>query len=627
MCGIFGIVWRDSDLAPGEALLRESACRIHHRGPDATGWYSAPGVGLAFTRLSFLDVNPRANQPFWDESRRYCLLFNGEIYNFAELRSELEQRHGVCFHTGSDTEVLLQSLIHGTPASVLPRLRGMFGFAFFDVQEGTLLLARDRFGMKPLYVYEDDEKLMFASEIKAMRPWWTPQLDRFSIASYLLGFGGPTKGFTFYRDVRSVAPGGMVACRRGEAARWETFFTLPDFWDPAQIDHWRSVPPSALVDGMEERLLGAVRSHMFADVPVGAFCSGGVDSSLLTAMAARSYTSLAIFHADVKGHWSEYRAAKSIATHLGLDLKSVTVRDEDFVDYIPNVMAHYEHPFTYHPNCAPLMMVAQLARDSGVKGLLSGEGSDECFLGYPWLGRKKLVDAWQRGCHRLRTLAAGIPGIGRVLWPENRGDHPTVRGLLNRREIDDDLADTRRAAARIGRDRITDRDIWTVDYLGHHLRTLLHRNDTMGMAASIEARFPFLDHDVVAMAANMPARYKLRFSPTVFEKAHPFVRDKWIVRQIAERYMPSGLSERIKIGFWTTVFQRATVNAAYFDHSFTRDLFELSQSQMAAVVREADQDLAMRLLHLDVWGRICVEERPRDETRARLKTHVSIRPE
>lgn len=625
MCGIFGVIFRDRDDVPCEARLRESARRIRHRGPDADGIYAAPGVGFAHTRLSFLDVDARSNQPFWDETGRYCLLYNGEIYNFAELRSELEAA-GVRMRTTGDTEVLLQLLIHGRAEDVLPRLRGMFGFGFYDTATGELLLARDRFGMKPLYIYEDARTLMFASELKAMRPWWTPELDQFSISSYLLGFGGPTKGSTFYRNVRSVAPGGFVRYRPACGTHRGTFFSLPQFWDPARIDALRGESDAAIVDRMEELLLESVRGHMFADVPVGAFCSGGVDSSLLTAMAARTYTNLAIFHADVRGRWSEYEAAASLARHLKLELKSVQVADDDFVRLIPDVMDHYEHPFTYHPNCAPLMMVAQLARESGVKGLLSGEGSDECFLGYPWLGRQRFVDAWQRTGRRLRRLANSVPGFGRVLFPIENGAGGAVRALLNRREIEDDRAEAREVAARIGA-RVSDRDVWTVDWMGHHLRTLLHRNDTMGMAASIEARFPFLDHEVVATAVNMPVRHKLRFSPTVFEKAHPFVRDKWVVRQVADRYVPPVLSRRIKIGFWTTVFERMRVSPSYYDDSFARDLFELSTPQMRAVLEGADQDLAMRLLHLDVWGRVCVEERTRDDARARLMDHVTVRSE
>jgi len=149
----------------------------------------------------------------------------------------------------------------------------------------------------------------------------------------------------------------------------------------------------------------------------------------------------------------------------------------------------------------------------------------------------------------------------------------------------------------------------------------------MGMSASIEARFPFLDHRVVGMATNMPAKFKLRFSPTVFEKAHPFVRDKWVVRKVADRYIPRGLSQRIKIGFWTTVFQRMDVDPSYFDDSYTRELFGLSKDSMRAVLEESDQDLLMRLLHVDVWGRVCVEEQSKEAATAKLHDHVQIRAE
>jgi asparagine synthase (glutamine-hydrolysing) len=419
----------------------------------------------------------------------------------------------------------------------------------------------------------------------------------------------------------------VVRLRRGSPPIRDTFFALTDFLDGGRIETLRRLSDSAVVDLLDETLQASVKAHLFADVPVGAFCSGGVDSSIITAMAARQTQNLAIFHADVRGRWSEHDAAAALARHLKLDLHTVAVRDEDFIDRIPDVMAHYEHPFTYHPNCAPLLMVAQLARQTGVKGLLSGEGSDECFLGYPWLGRKRLVDAWERGVHTVRRLASAIPGFGRVLFPLPTSTPMRALAVLSRREMEDDREQVRAAAARFGPDLVSERDCWSLDWMGHHLRTLLHRNDTMGMAASIEARFPFLDHELVAMAVNLPFRHKLRVSPTVFEKAHPFVRDKWIVREVARRYVPPALSQRIKIGFWTTVFQRSNVAAAYFDRSFVGDLLELSDAQMRATVATADQDFLMRLLHLDVWGRCCVRGETGDSARRRLHAHMTVRAE
>lgn len=212
------------------------------------------------------------------------------------------------------------------------------------------------------------------------------------------------------------------------------------------------------------------------------------------------------------------------------------------------------------------------------------------------------------------------------MWPDEGTSHHVVRALLNRCEVLDDEERTRKRLEEFSAGTSLHTG-WTLDYLHYHLRTLLHRNDSMGMAGSIEARFPFLDHRVVSMAVNLPARYKLRFSPLVFEKAHPWIRDKWIVRKVADRYIPKSLSRRIKIGFWTTVFQRMEVSPRYFDRGFLRQLFELSASQLDTLLERADQDLTMRLLHIDVWGRICVEQQQPDECIALLRDNVTIRPE
>jgi asparagine synthase (glutamine-hydrolysing) len=481
--------------------------------------------------------------------------------------------------------------------------------------------------MKPMYYFQDGSQFLFASEIKAMRPWVSFQPDKFSIASYLLTFGGPTKGHTFYEGLTSLAPGTYLTTKGQGRPEISDFFLLTEFLDSETMTSLSEARPQQIVDRFDEALSESVARHMFADVPVGAFCSGGVDSSLLMAMAAKQYDDLAIFHANVKGQWSEQHAAASLSKHLGLELKSVDVEEQDFVDLLPRVMAHYEHPYTYHPNCAPLMMVAQLARDNGVKGLLSGEGSDECFLGYPWLGRKRLMDRYYGAGRGLRSAVRKLPGLGPLIWPYEGQTADIVKGLLNRREIDDDEALNALAFDQFDHKSKSSETLWTLDYLNHHLRTLLHRNDTMGMTASIEARFPFLDTNVVKLAVNLPAKYKLHYSPFVFEKAHPFMRDKWVVRKVADRYIPKNLSQRIKIGFWTTIFKRLDVSPRIFDGSFVTDLFKISSKQMDAVFEAGDQDLQMRLLHLDIWGRVCFQGEEPEAHVTRLRDMTSIRPE
>ena len=626
MCGIFGIQYFSGGGIPPEDKLSTSVKLLSHRGPDAQKYHAMPGLGLAHARLSFLDTHERSHQPMWDASRRYAILFNGEIYNFRELRAELVEK-GYSFATDSDTEVLLNALIAYEPQDILPRLNGMFGFAFFDTQARTMLLARDRFGMKPLFFHANTEFIAMASEVKALSPWIDLRPDKFMLASYLLKFGGPTRGHSFYEGVESLSPGEMIKVTPDGKLDRSYYFRLPDFIDEDYQERLAGMSRIQVVDEMDRLFTESVSSHMFAHVPVGAFCSGGVDSSLLMAKASTHHTNLAIFHANVKGQWSEHDAALELSKHLKLDLMSVDVVDQDFVDLLPRVMKHYEYPFTYHPNCAPLMMVARLARDSGVKGLLSGEGSDECFLGYPWLGRKALTDRYHSLVGSMRNLVHKIPEFGTILWPHESHNAEPVRALLNRREMDDDNDWIRQNAVLPSGKPIPKQNVWTLEYLHHHLRTLLHRNDTMGMEASIEARFPLLDNAVVRAAVNLPPSYKLRRSIRALDKAHPFIQDKWVIREVAARYIPRSLSHRKKLGFWTTVFKRLDIAPEYFHNSYARDLFGLSREQFDNVLANGDSDLAVRLLHVDVWADVCLNGGSEDDSIAKLRQMVKIRPE
>jgi asparagine synthase (glutamine-hydrolysing) len=381
MCGIFGIMWHRADDVPDEYRLKETVKLLHHRGPDGYGYHADVGIGLVHTRLALLDLNPRSDQPLWDKQQRYCLLYNGEIYNFKELRFELEQR-GVEFRTTSDTEVLLEWLINCGVEATLPVLEGMFAFALYDTLENTLVLARDRFGIKPMFIYDANDVFVFASEIQAMRPWLEFEPDHWTISSFLLGFDGPTQGYTFYKNVKILNPGAVVEIRRGETAQYSTFFSMGGFWDPEQAEQVRQIKSHQMIDEIERLLLESVRLQLVADAPVGALCSGGVDSSLILAMAAKYHNNLAIFHANVVGPLSEFEAAFQLAKHLKLDLKAVEVNDQDFIDWMPELIEHYGHPFYHTPHSVPFMMVAQLVRKHNVKAVLTGEGSDECFLGY-----------------------------------------------------------------------------------------------------------------------------------------------------------------------------------------------------------------------------------------------------
>jgi asparagine synthase (glutamine-hydrolysing) len=563
----------------------------------------------------------------WSRDGRYGLVFNGEIYNFKELRGALEA-DGVVFRTTSDTEVLLESILHSGIDAVLPRLEGMFAFALYDAIEGTLSLARDRFGIKPLYVVDGDDAFIFASEVRAMRPWLRLQPDMLSISSYLHGFGGPTSGRSMYRDVSIVPPGSVVVVTPGRRGCYRRFWRVQDFWQPEEVVRLGRSSPRQLVDEVEQRLFESVRMQLAADVPVGVLCSGGLDSSLIAAMASRIHNNLSIFHADIVGPMTEVDAATAVANHLKLHLETVAVHDQDSIDAIPEVIQHYGQPFTYHPNSVAFLMVSRLVHGHRVKAILSGEGADECYVGYPWLIfdiRESVLGASAslRSAYRLlRRGFSGQRGGSRDALSANEPCH-VARALHNRFEVDIDAEEVREDLQRRTGRAPSNHDLVTLDQLGYHLRTLLHRNDSLGMAASIEARFPFLDSTLVGLAANLPYNAKVRLSPT-FESDHYFLRDKWVLRQVAARYLPRSLAQRKKRGFPVQAHQRIRIKPDFFNNGVVADAFALSQRELGFLLQHANQELRQKLLHLEVWARVCLDGVPPADMSARLQSCASL---
>ncbi|WP_299616433.1 asparagine synthase (glutamine-hydrolyzing) [Pelagibius sp.] len=623
MCGIFGIVYADGSREPDDARLQRTIALLGHRGPDGRGTYREAGVGLGHTRLSLLDLDERSNQPLWDPEGRYGLVYNGEIYNFKELRQDLEAR-GLRFRTTSDTEVLLLSLITDGAEATLPRLQGMYAFAFFDRQERSLVLSRDRFGIKPLVLYQDDQQLLFASEVKAFQPWVNLRPNGPYMIRYLMQFGQPVRDKCLFENVTIVPPGALIRIKVGETPRFSNHCDLTEMIDPGKAEELARLSDEQVIDRADELLQSSVEQMLFADTPVGALCSGGVDSSLLMAMAAKRHNNLAIFHANVVGPLSEYDAAAALAKHLKLDLVTVEVHDSDFVDRMAEVLLHYEQPFSYHPHSIPFLLVSKLVQEHRVKAVLTGEGSDECFLGYSRLAQKPFWDFYGRQMDRLAGLVRRVPMIGDQLWPAHDKMHALIGQMLGQFE---GPRRQRRVWARYREltGKEPDRNIQTLEQLGFHLRTLLHRNDTMGMTASIEARFPFLDERLVETAINLPFRHKIRWDSGVWEKEHPFVRDKWILRRVADRYLPKSLSQRKKLGFPVSAYRRMDIACDYFKDALVADWFDLTESDLEFLLGEADQRLKTRLVMLETWGQVFFSGQSLGAISDKLRQHVSFR--
>jgi asparagine synthase (glutamine-hydrolysing) len=558
------------------------------------------------------------------------------------LRSELEEQ-GIEFKTTSDTEVLLQSLTHYGAEATLRKVEGMFAFALYDKRERSLTIARDRFGIKPLYIYDQKDCFIFASEIAAMRPWIRFEPDLLSISAYLEGhLQDLANGFSFFRGIRIATPGSVVTVRRCRQTQYDRFFSLGEFWDTEESERLKRLKPGEVVDEVEQGLRESVKKQLLADAPVGALCSGGVDSSLVLAMASKFHNNLAIFHANVVGPTSEYDAAATLARHLNLELKAVEVSDRDSVDMMPDVMAHYGYPFTFHPESVPFLMVSKLAGANGVKAILTGEGADECYIGYPWsifslrrFGRRLPVRIYyllpkliklvlQRNYRGIIPELRALAQLSRPLF-EPRFSVP-LTSIHYRCEREIEHEEIRGHIQRTPGKPIDDNDVISLNLISGILRTLLHRNDCLGMAASIESRFPFLDSRLVKLAVNMPYRYKVRFSPAVLEREHPFLRDKWVLRKVAERYLTASLSQRKKRGFPTSAHLRMDIGAEFFDDSLVANLFELDRRAMRHWTDHASRHLKRRLLHLEVWAHVCLEGAPRDKILTKLRNHVDVRP-
>ncbi|MBN1344329.1 MAG: asparagine synthase (glutamine-hydrolyzing) [Phycisphaerae bacterium] len=558
MCGIAGICG-----APDEDALTRAVRRLAHRGPDGDGVWIDPRreVGLAHTRLAVIDL-PGGAQPIFNEDGSVAVVFNGEIYNYVELRADLIAR-GHTFTTQTDTEVLVH-LYEEHGDNLLAQLRGMFALAIWDRNRSRLLLARDRLGVKPLYYAEIGSRLMFASEIKGLLALGIAPLtiDDQALSDYLT-FGHVPAPATIYNEIRTLPPGCRLVADRPAGPRVERYWSLP--CGPCD-----EISTEQAVERVETVLDEAVRIRLRADVPVGVFLSGGIDSGLITAYAARhagrSITTLAAGFEDEM--FDERPLARLVAERYGTDHHEIVVRP-DPERVLPRIVAAYDQPYA-DSSAIPSYCLSELARRH-LKVVLNGDGGDEALAGY-----RRYVASW--AADRLGPLA-GIAGRG--LWcladktlPDPGGfrtSYAFVRRLIRglalpepRRILawgNDGLDEsakrrlTGRQAGWLDRCQPTwqrvadllangstlptnvDRQMW-VDAQTLLPDDLLIKMDIATMAHGLEARSPLLDHVLFETVARFPACVKLN-SPTT----------KPILRALAERYLPAEVAHAPKRGF------------------------------------------------------------------------------
>jgi asparagine synthase (glutamine-hydrolysing) len=621
VCGIFRSAGRDS---AGFSDLHTMATALRHRGPDNTSTYISGRIGVAHTRLALLDLSERGNQPFRDE--RYSLVYNGEIYNFQALRRELEAEHRIEFSSGTDTEVLFQSLIHRGVAPTLERIRGMFAFAFVDHLEQRMVLARDRVGIKPLFYGVFSGDLYFASEIKALHSVLDLTPDKRTVPYALFHVLERSRSLTGFEEIRQLEPGSYVSADASGRLTVEHYFRTADLVDRDLYRELDATPDDKALEFFAEHFDASVQSMLIADAPVGAFVSGGVDSSLIAASAKAAGKNPRLFSVEVAGKHSEIDAARRLADHLGAPLDVYTFEPQFFLRDWVKTTWFYENPIIVNQHSVPFGNLAAVARRGGDKAELTGEGADELFLGY-WIdARRSWIDPILHA--PLHWLSRKLSSLSWSTLPAKATrdrEMDALRDLIWRQDESDRNRSYVAAFDFLPNERARSRHAITLRLIDSTLQALLWRNDRMGMMHSIESRFPFLDESILAFAASLPVRFKIRWTARRGERSHPFLVDKYLVRKLADRMLPRDLAHRRKRPFPIHGLNELTVSGEMFVDGFWQDLLGLSREQCSLLPSTVSRPLLAKMASVEVWGRLYARRESLAEVQSLVERSCTLR--
>jgi len=626
MCGICGILRLNADDSVSPRLLEAMTDRISHRGPDEFGYFLQGPLGLGHRRLSVIDING-GKQPIFNEDGSVVIVFNGEIYNYAELRAELIAR-GHVFKTSSDTETIVHAYEEYGDDCVT-RFRGMFAFALWDNRKQRLLLARDHLGIKPLYYYHGRESFVFASEIKSLLevPGLPRELDETALSLYLsLRYvPGPR---TMFREIVKLQPGHLlVVDSSGVHVR--------EYWD---IKYNSALPSGVDATREFDRLLEeSVRLQLISEVPLGVFLSGGLDSSAILAVMSRIHKgerikTFSLGYESAEGgedENNEFQYARQAARAFGAEHHEFRLNARDFCDFMPQLVWHLDEPLA-DPSCIPLYFIAKLARQY-ITVVLSGEGADEVLAGY-YIYRKMLAIEDMRHIPGVASIAGRLASTlpsgkvqnylrmaGMALSQRyrgvSRGFYPALQARLMGRDarprgdrsdetldqVYDPYFQAVSQASPLNRMLYVDAKVWLPD-------DLLLKADKMTMANALELRVPFLDHRLVEFAAQLPNSMKLEGGT-----------GKQILRRSMEKILPDTILHRPKKGFpvpthaWLQgqlkEFTRETLLAP---DSACRRFFDPGVLKEIVGGQEKGTDLHQELwtlLIFEFWHRIFIEQR------------------
>jgi asparagine synthase (glutamine-hydrolysing) len=627
MCGITGVLTFDDSFKVTADLVDRMRDTMAHRGPDGVAtWIADDGrIGLGFRRLAIIDLNPNANQPMANEDGRYRLVFNGEIYNHAAIRAELEQLGGHVWKTDhADSEVILHAFEQWGIAC-LDRFRGMFGLAVWDATEQVLWLVRDRIGIKPLYYSAHHGRLTFASEIKALLqdPEQERAVDEEAFFHYLSFLTTPSPQ-TLFRGIRKLPPGTWLRVTASGEMTEHKWWDVLDNTTPLT-----GVPEGEVAEQILAELRTAVQLRKVSDVPVGVFLSGGIDSSTNAALFSEGETSpVKTFSIGYEGEYGSYRNeldwARRMAAEVGADHHELLLTQDDLLSFLPRMIQLQDEPIA-DPVCVPVYYVSKLARDNGVIVAQVGEGSDELFCGYPSWGRalelQRLDDfpvpnvlkdvglGWLRAMRRDKSL--------RYEWlRRGAADQPIFWGgaeAFSQRQKEDLLSPRlgRLFAGRTSWEAVEpirrrfEEKAWErsnlnwMTYMDLNLRLpelLLMRVDKMSMGVGLEGRVPFLDHKFVELAMSIPTTTKTNGGSL-----------KYILKKAVRGVIPDDMIDRPKQGFGVPVyewfFDRLGGEIRQELHSFTRETDFLDGPAVQAFLDEGQGPQAWYLYNFALWWR------------------------
>lgn len=615
MCGIAGLVCLKSGCREQDHVaLVSHMCDVQvHRGPDDRGVHALPDVCLGSNRLSIIDLSKAGHMPMSTEGGRYWIVYNGETYNFQQLRAELVSL-GYRFASNTDTEVVLRAFEHWGDGC-FERLVGMFAFAIFDSDTGTLTLARDRFGKKPLYYTHHDGHFLFASEVKALlRICSDPRPNYQRLIEWSLfrnaDFGSPD---TLIDGLSSLQPGHFVKICRARLGTPQSYYSPASQVRADVYERFMRASPQTVTAEIESLIQASVRARLVSDVPLGTLCSGGIDSSLITALCARDLSHVQAFHVSVAGYpdLDERPYAQQVTDSLGIALLTYSMTPDAFRRNLPRAIYHSDFPLT-HPNSVAFLLISEFARRHGVVVLLSGEAADELFGGYMQRYRRYRQFLWAQWflgllpakARKVVALAGyASEGIPATTFSEYEGLLAHTTGFLDKFSRNDLRLRCEEAYRFVARD--SERAVLAAMLadVTNFLTPLLRRLDRMSMAASVECRTPFLDHHLVRAIVNLPLSYRLRGRT-----------DKWMLKEIAVKYVPESVVHRKKVGFPLPVkdYLAPLAKKEFFTNGFCLDVLEMHERGLLEVVTNWEHNVHgfFNMLALEIWGRLFFLRQP-----------------